>query len=66
MLKWLKSLFQKDDPTAYNCEVYIHLRTSELIVVNSNCKIECAEHIKYHMMYKKPEGDEEFEYLGQL
>ena len=43
MLKFLKNLFKKEetgDPTAKNCEVFLHRETAELIVINADGKIE--------------------------
>lgn len=48
MLEFLKSLFKKTDPTAYNCEVYLHKKTAELYVLNAEGKLEGDSSMLYY------------------
>lgn len=78
MLRWIKNLFRKDDPTAKNCDVYIHIETGELYVINSRGEIEgnldkvtTQDIVRLHV---SPDVDTviftlsrlSFQYLGQL
>lgn len=70
--------FRTDDPTAYNCEVFLHKETGELIVLNAKGEIEANKENLYLSDVEKCKYDKEgnkitfylnrekLEYLGEL